>query len=377
MNEEEGNVLKRDDNVTGVVARLDQAQAELERGDADRAQSILSSLGRGDLPRYTQMRYRYLWGWTHLRGRHYRDADMDLTTALALAKQLDEREYVARINYRIGVNHYRQSEFADAERYFLRCWNAIYEGEVRDLLFRMYVDHSLGNCSLRLGRFVGAASHYRDALSYGADVDDRKWVSSVYWGLGLAYLQQGEVALAKLALEESLYLAEQAAADSFLVEVSAMYAVALIELNQARAAEQELRRTIYLSRQVGNSRILALAYGCLAEAQLIDERLSEARATATQALVEAECEGISSLDRAQVQLVHAKVLTVARERGAADNAYSAAELGMSTSGDDVKYADLLRDYARALISWREYERAAVKLGLACYLLRPYWRIWFD
>ncbi len=372
MSNAEGNTPERDENVN-ATQRLDQARAELEQGDGALALNTLSRVAWRKLPRPLQLRYRYLRGWALTQAWRYQQAHRELAVALRLAERLDEREYAARISYRIGLNYYRQGQFAQAERCFMRAWSAIYDGEVGDLLFRMYVDHSLGNCALRLGRFDEAASHYHDALSYGADVDDRKWVGSVYLGLGLAYLHQGEFALAKLAMEESLHLEEQVAADSFLVEISAMYAITLIELNQPRAAEQELRRTIYLSTQVGNHRTLAIAYGCLAEAHLADGRLSEALASAEQALAEAEHSEVSLLDRAQLQLVLAKVQAAAGEQQAADGAFAVAEQGMSQSGDEVKYAALLRDYAKALISWGEHERAAAKLEAAYSLLRPRWR----
>lgn len=352
----------------GVAKQLDQAQAALERGDAGAAIAILRLIVRRQLPSPLKMRHHYLSGWAEFEARHYLLAERELALALALAERLDERGAAARISYRLGTSYYRRHQFALAERCFVRAWLAIEAGEVGDLLFRMYVDHSLGNCALRQGRYVGAASHYRDALSYVSDVDDPKWSSSVYWGLGLAYLQYGEAALAKLALEESLALAERAASDSFLVEISAMYAVSLIELNQARAAERELERTIYLSRQVGNDRTLVLAYGCLAEAKLLDGRLVEALATAEQALVEAEKQRVDALDRAQVEQVLAKVLTAAGHRDEADHAYATAEQGMKKSGDNIKYANLLGDYARALMSWGEHERAAEKLEAALRLM---------
>ncbi len=101
--------------------------------------------------------------------------------------------------------------------------------------------------------------------------------------------------------------------------------------------------------------------------------MSEALASAEQALAEAEHSEVSLLDRAQLQLVLAKVQAAAGEQQAADGAFAVAEQGMSQSGDEVKYAALLRDYAKALISWGEHERAAAKLEAAYSLLRPRWR----
>ncbi len=353
---------------------LDQAQMALERSDLKVAWARLRRIRVRRLTPPLKMRYHYLKGQAEFEAQRYSEAGRQLTTALTLAERLERREYTARIRYRIGVNLYRQRKFVEAERLFALCHTATIEGDVRDLLFRMYVDHSLGNCALRQGRFEGAVSHYRDALSYVSDVDDPRWVSSVYWGLGLAYLQSGEAAQAKIALEESLALAEDAATQSFMVEISAMYAVTLIKLNQANAAERELERTIYLSRAVGNNRTLAIAYSCLAEARMLDGQLPEALAAAEQAVVAAEQPGVDALDRAQVQLVVAKVHAAMGERIAAERIFEQAEAGMKGSGDDIKYADLLKEYARTLALWGETERGAAKLAAALGLLHPDWEM---
>ncbi len=362
---------RKDKGEFGAV--LDQIQAALDSKRFNEAQALFDSLPLDSLNQRTQMRCHYLQGWLKLSLGQMDTAHKDLIHSLQLAVQLKARRPLAYIRYRLGVFHYRNRRFWDAEQYFLQTWNAFDDHEIDDRKLKAYVNHSLGNATLRQGRFKNAAGHYHDALDMASDFESSKLVGSVCWGLGLAYYYQGDLGVAKVEIGEALRLQQQEPIDSFLAKVTGMYGMILIELNQPLAGERELKHAIFLSEQIKDSTALVIAQGNLAESYLALGRLSEALNIAEQTLEQAYALGVASLDVAQSQQMLAKVYAQGGNYEKADAILTAAEEIMQQSGDQVKYMELLSAYGRMLIKAGDYQRAAQKLILACYLRNPSWR----
>jgi tetratricopeptide (TPR) repeat protein len=362
-----------DDGLSPAGGLLDQAQAMLEQEQYADSLALLEPLTGTHLTSMAQMRYCYLKGWALLNLQQLEVAYLELAHALKLASQLKAVSCAAYIHYRLGVAHYRRNQFAEAEHYFLRTWLALQDREIDDPKLKVQVDLSLGNATLRQGRFKNAIGHYHDALGDETQLLGGKWLGSIYWGLGLAYLYRREFGVAKVEIGAALGIQQQGAADSFLAMVNAMYGMILIELNQPEAALKELRHTVYLSKQVGDHSALVLTYGNIAEAYLACEQLPEALTAAQQAVAQAHELGVGPLHIAQVQLILAKVHASRGEYEQADVVFAEAETLISKSGDKVKHMELLHDYGKALLKWGNYARAIKKLTLACHLRNPMWR----
>ena len=361
----------KDKDEVGTI--LNQIQDALEGSRFNEAQPLFDKLPLDSMHPRAQMRYHFLAGWLQLSLGQMDVAYTELTHSLQLATQMKARIPLAYISYRLGIYHYRNNQFVEAEGYFIQTWSAFYDHEIDDPKLKAYVNHSLGNATLRLGRFENAVGHYHDAMEQASAFDSSKWVGSVCWGLGLAHYHQGDLGVAKVEFSEALRLQQQEPINSFLATLTGMYGMILIELNQPHAAERELNHAIYLGRQVGDNTILVTAQGNLAHAYLAQGRLSEALTMAQEALAQAYALGVTALDVAQTQQTLAKVHAQMGSYEQAAANLAEAEETMRKSGDSVKYMALLYDYGWMLKKAGEYHHAAQKLTLACYLRNPAWQ----
>ncbi len=347
-----------------AAALLDRAQQELDRGCPTAAMQLLEPLRTGNLRLAVRMRYHFVLGSALSNDRLAERGEGELEHALRLAERLDDREYVVRCRYRLGVTYYQRLRFEEADGYFVSCWLAFDDGLISDPQLRMYVHHSLGNVALRLGNFKGAVSHYQDAIRRREGVGDSKLLGTVCWGLGLAHYHQRELGLAMMAMKEALNLQQRNAANAPLAAVNGMYAMMLIELNQAKAAERELKHTIYLAEQSHDYRVLVTAYGNLAEAYLAQDNPADALIAARFALEQAHAHAVGMVDMAQTYVTLAKVYTVLQRWADADANFEQAILLIGETRDEVKHEHFVYAHAQMLLKCGDYVKAVKKLVLA-------------
>ncbi len=356
--------MRRRRREAAAVVALDQALEATAQREPQRALEIVAPLDLEGLAPRIEMRADYLSGWALTELGRLGEAVTRLQTALAVAQEIGEGEYKARISNRLGIAYYKQGKLVMAERCFIAAWNGWYEAEIIDIRFAMLVSHNLGNVALRQGNLPMAIGHYHEALRYALDLNDTKWIGAIYWGLGLAHLQSKELEEAYQAMTDSLMLQEANPKDSFLAEVRGMYGAVANMVGRTDEALAELRHTVYLAKASAAWQALVLAHANLAETYLKRNEPNNALGEAEEAVSLARDFGLGDLDRAQVQHTLARVYAALGRRIEADQQFSTAEHLAEGQGERVTRADMLYEYAVSLVSWGEATRAAQKLAAA-------------
>lgn len=317
------------------------------------------------------LRYHFVKGAVSLNLAEMTTAYDELNRALQIANQLADRAYIGYVSYRLGVYHYRSSQFAIAEGYFVESWKVIKERAIRNnIKLSMYVNLSLGNTVMRRGNYRGAISHYRDALRDLEYLHSSKWLGSIYWGIGLCQMYIGMKVAAKVNMARGLRIQQDVAVNSFLAEMTGMYGMVLVVNGQFDAAERELRHAIYLSQQVNSKSAYLIACANMAELNLHRGTLDPALEWAERTVGEARMMQVSALNMAQTLHTLGNIHAARHEFVAAKKAFAEAEPLMRESKDEDKLGQLLKDYGKVLAQCGEYASAMPKLEQAVYKNAP-------
>jgi tetratricopeptide (TPR) repeat protein len=240
----------------------------------------------------------------------------------------------ARVYLDIGWVKYRQGRLEDAEHWYLRAlaisegldyyaemgsaynrlaalynlkgdWNRGIEYARRGLKVREMIgdvegtsrSHSnLGAIMLNIGEWEEALPHLEASLELKRRIGDAKYLASANNNLGYYYLYRGDTARAREFLNTARAQAEKLRDTN--ATCLALNALALADVVDGRfaPAEQLLDESIAAAEATGAREALIEGQGMLAEAQLGQMRLEDARASALKSLEAAQMHGMKQAE---------------------------------------------------------------------------------
>jgi tetratricopeptide (TPR) repeat protein len=260
---------------------LDQAEGYLRQGQHDEAWEALNgSSGEPleDLPLLERPRWYLLAGWAAIMKQWQKDAIPLLERGLNLAETLrgqsapNQRPHLAELGERIrdliGGAYYEQSQPEMALEYHRKGQIAISEGVVSDPELKLRIYKSLGNDYLALGRHNEAIAFYQEASKLAEDMDDPRQRGLMYWGLAIAYQNNGDLIRARINFPKALAVFESFDNMQMVSQLRSMFGQVLIQLKDYEEAEKNLRQSLGAAERTGDSRTRGAALANFASLHL-------------------------------------------------------------------------------------------------------------
>jgi tetratricopeptide (TPR) repeat protein len=273
-----------------LAYQLDHAKLLITTQQGDEALRIINAAEQeyGDyfdrLSDPTRYRFYRLRALAYLRVGEPGSARRDLDRAMALAPQLDDPQEVERARNALGAVFYEQDLPQQALEHHLRCAQAISEGVVKDPTLRLTIYRNLANDYWALKNTPQAIAAYKEALALLEDVNSLEQQAGVYWGISLAYKDEGDLIRAKLYAKQALTIYEAAQNQAAIIAMSTNLAEIYIEQQQLDEAEALLAHAVSLLTENTDSSVIGIVYTQYALLELRRDRLAQAAAYAQRSL---------------------------------------------------------------------------------------------
>jgi tetratricopeptide (TPR) repeat protein len=320
----------------------------------------------------TRYRFYRLRALAYLRVGEPGSARRDLDRAMVLAPQLDDSQEVERTRNALGAVFYEQDLPQQALEHHLRCAQAISDGVVKDPTLRLTIYRNLANDYWALKNTSQAIAAYKEALALLEDVNSLEQQAGIYWGISLAYKDEGDLTRAKLYAQKALTIYESAQNQVAVIAMSTNLAEIYIEQGQSAAAEQLLAHAESLLTTTADPALVGAVYTQYAALELQRDQPEQAAAYARRS-VEVSAAAYAAHGtpgdqqaRANTVRTYARALSVAAgvaerqgDRAEADRLFQQAlDLVNQTEYAETSY-DITFAYADVLSARGQHQQAAL------------------
>ncbi len=247
----------------GQALLLSEAEGLLRQHEPQRA---LARLGTPEtleeLSGPQRVRWYLLSGWAWLQSQHYHDAHTLLEKGLMLAENqrnsapASQRgaliDLTERLRCLLGTAHYEQGQPELALEYHRRCFQAINEGLVDDPELKLQVYLALSQDYLLLNRHQDALGFYEQAIQQASQTESLADEAGIYWQLGLAYKDSGDLSRAKANLHKALVALELQENLRLAAQVRSLFGQVLVHLERYEEAEANLNQSLGAAQRTGD-----------------------------------------------------------------------------------------------------------------------------
>lgn len=274
-----------------LAYQLDHAKLLITTQRGEEALQLINATEQDYQPYFdqfsTETRYRFygLRALAYLRMGEPGSARSNLDRALSLARQLADPQEIERAHNALGVVFYQQGLPQQALEHHRLCMRAIHEGKVKDPTLRLTIYQNLANDYWALKDTTQAIAAYKEALALLEDAGNLEQQGGVYWGLSLAYKDDGDLMRATLYAQKALTLYDAAQNQASVIAMSTNLAEIFIEQQQYDAAQPLLDRAQELLVQSPDDGRASILYTHYAALYLAQGQVDQAAAAAQQSLV--------------------------------------------------------------------------------------------
>lgn len=253
---------------------LKSAEIEFAKRNFESAKNYLSQLDKEELEVELQIQYWYILGRIDFEESDYQTAELDLKEALKVCEATPNLDTltIERVRLLLGLTYHRQNNHFAAIQQHLKCFNAINEGKILDRVFMMKLYYNLGNEYHFLGDTTQSLELYKMAVPLANQGENLRDLAGIYWGIGLNYRNQGNLAMAKLYLNKSSAIYEVLEELALEATVKGILGVALIERGEWDEAEKILNEAVSIACLSENAEALQNAYTNLAACYLSQQK---------------------------------------------------------------------------------------------------------
>ncbi len=348
----------------GLIRRRDPAAALAKLG----GQETLDELSMMQKPRWY-----WLSGWALMLSSMYHEAIAALEKGQNLAENLRGQspisqkaqlaEMAERLRCFLGSCYYEMGQPEMAIEYHRRCLIAISDGVVSDPELKLRIFMALGHDYLLLNRHQEAISFYEQASNQANEVDTLTSEGGIYWGLGLAYKDSGDLFRAKTNMQKALVAFELQENMRLAAQLRSLFGQVLVNLGQYDEAEENLRQSLRAAERTGDVATRGAALANFAAMHNVKGEHDQAVKTAREGLAVVK----ESKDRRTEGQLHL-TLAVAYE---AKGDYKAAEKALHeaiAAFDQTRDKDLIgrahEKYGKFLADHGRFEEAYDHMRLA-------------
>lgn len=357
-----------------IMLALGKAEELIRQDQYDEA---LQALGQNeeppaDLPVRQEPIWYWLVGWALImKGKHQDGVEL-LERGLRLAEWLHshalpahratQAELVERLRCYIGIAYCWQGKTRLALECHRQGLKAIMAGLISDADLKLMIYKGLGNETLALGKYSEAVNYYQHAVNQARDSNNPRQQGLAYWGLAVAYQQQGDLLKAKMSYQGALQTLQAHGNLQLVAQIRALLGLLLVDLREYEEAEDQLRLSLWAARQQNDFRScgMALAYfASLHNARGEPERAIQA---AEEALPLAR-QSKDSRTEGHLLLALASAYAARRDYATAEQSYRET-IRVAEQAPDFEYLSNARElYADFLAEQQRYQEAFAEIQL--------------
>ena len=265
-----------------------EARIYLKQNQFEQARGLLLNRFRVRQLNVAQLKQYYLLlGETYLKLNDSKQAQLELQRALDLATRSNDVDVTERARYMLGVADYRQNKILLAVEKHRLCLQAVTNGHIRDVSFKLMVYTMLANEYNQLNDYRQATEMYREVMALSEQVLRDDWLASAYWGLSQQYRQESNVNQARFYAHKSYTLYEAIENRRLAGQAKNLYGLILTEQNNPVEGEQALSEALYIAEHNNDPAGAANALINLSELKRKSDDLDAALSLADRGIAQA------------------------------------------------------------------------------------------
>lgn len=242
---------------------LSEVEGLIRQRDPDTA---LEKLGTAEtvneLSTTQRPRWYLLHGWAWLLKHQQHEAIASLEKGLNLAEQLRAQaplsqkaqlaEMAERLRCFLGSAYYELGQPEMALEYHRRSLQAMNDGVVTDPELKLRLYMALGHDYLLLNRYSDAINFYEQASKQASDAEHLDSQAAIYWRLGLAAKDSGDLYRARTNLQKALVAFELQENMRLAAQLRSLFGQVLVNLGKYQEAEENLRQSLDAASRTGD-----------------------------------------------------------------------------------------------------------------------------
>lgn len=239
-------------------------------------------------------RWYWLAGWASMGRQLYHEAlgllekGLNLAENLRMQSPLSQKAQLAEMAERLrcflGSCYSELGQPEMALEYHRRSLVATRDGVVSDPELRLRIYMALGHDFLLLGRYQEAIDFYEQASKQANDAESLASEGNIYWGLGLAYKDSGDLYRAKTNMQKALVAFELQENMRLAAQLRSLFGQVLVHLGQYEEAESNLRNSLGAAERTGDASTRGVALANFATMHIAKGEHEQAIKTARDGL---------------------------------------------------------------------------------------------
>jgi len=346
-------------SAAAVELTLAEAEMRLHQGDTQRAETLMTTILRNELPQEVRTRAQMVLAGAYIRRGAAAEAMPLLEEAISTAERAKWPALLVELYDWQGRAYYLMRRAHEAGRWFDRAYQLYQDTGLADPALKARILGHRANLHYVAGQPEEAIASYRAAIMAAEQVLDMPALAGIYEGLALSFEQTGQYAQALSYAQKSLRIFETLQDIRMTGQLRLNMADMLLRQGRAAEAEPLFVEGAARLRRIGDQELLPLLVTGMAESALEQGALDRATALIGEAL---ELAGHSHDPIATVasHRVAARVHHARRRHATAHRHFEQAlEVAVSIASPDLR-ARVAYDYARALEEEGDAQHAATR-----------------
>ena len=351
------------DSAAAIELALAEAELDLHRGQARRAESLIRTVLEKPIPLEVRTRAQLALAAALLREGRALDAQPVLEEAIAVAERSEWHALLVELYDRMGSVHYLLRRAHSAGQWFDRALARYESAQLADPVLKARVLGHRANLHFVAGQPVEAIAAYESAIHSAERVLDMPALAGIYEGLALSFQQTGQYARALSYAQKGLRIFETLRDVRMAAQLRLNMADMLLQQGRSAEAERLFAEGAEHLRRIGDAELLPHLVGGMAEAALENGEPARASALSDEAL-DLVSRSSDPLASAQVHRIAGRVAE-ADGRGHVSQRHFERALEIASSIDDPELrARITYDFARTLEAQGDSAGAAVRFRQA-------------
>ena len=351
------------DSAAAIELALAEAELDLHRGQAQRAESLIRSVLQKPIPLEVRTRAQLALAAALLREGRALDAQPILEEAIAVAERSGWHALLVELYDRMGSVHYLLRRAHAAGQWFDRALGRYDSAGLADPVLKARLLGHRANLHFVAGQPVEAIAAYESAINSAERVLDMPALAGIYEGLALSFQQTGQYGRALSYAQKGLRIFETLRDVRMAAQLRLNMGDMLLQQGRTIEAERLFAEGAKHLRRMGDTELLPHLVGGMAEAALENGDLARA-STLVDDAVDLATRSSDPLASAQVHRIAGRVVHAAGRPDAWQRHFEHA-LEIAASIDDPELrARVTYDFARALEAQGDSAAAAVRFRQA-------------
>lgn len=363
------------DSTAAIELAIAEAEIDLYRGGASRAQSLMTQLLQRPIPLELRTQAQLTLAAAYIKQGQPLEAKPVLEEAMGTAERAQWHQLLVDLYDRMGSVFYLLRRAHTAAQWFDKALDRYQSAGVTDPVLKARVLGHRANLYYVAGQPVEAISAYEGAISSAEQVLDMPALAGIYEGLALSFQQTGQYARALSYAQKGLRIFETLRDVRMAGQLRLNMGDMLLQQGRATEAERLFSEGAEHLRRIEDRELLPHLVTGMAESALERNDLEQARARIDEAL-DLATRAIDPLAAVAVHRVAGRISHASGRRDAAHRHFERAlEIAAGIDNPDLR-ARVTYDFARALeaegdaagAAWRF--RQAYEAGRAAAVASP-------